>query len=228
MRAAVVATLVALSAGCESTQSEEPTVSRERSQAVMGSATSGSATAVASAQPPVTGVSATSSAKAPKPPRKLCGGPAESAKAFPKNAVGFYSGGQVSERAVTLAKGFTWINFWAAWCGPCKEEIPRLKSFENRFEAAGLKVRLVFVSLDDDQRQLELFVGSQPESGLKQSFWLREGREREQWLDTTALPSDPELPQQLILDAGGRTVCHIQGALEDDDYAAMAAVLRGG
>jgi cytochrome c biogenesis protein CcmG/thiol:disulfide interchange protein DsbE len=39
------------------------------------------------------------------------------------------------------------INFWATWCVPCKEEIPWLVDFENRYKDQGFTV--VGVSLDE-------------------------------------------------------------------------------
>jgi len=39
------------------------------------------------------------------------------------------------------------IDFWASWCGPCIEKIPKLKEFHTEYKDKGFEV--VFVSIDD-------------------------------------------------------------------------------
>jgi thiol-disulfide isomerase/thioredoxin len=39
------------------------------------------------------------------------------------------------------------VNFWATWCGPCREEMPAIDRFYRRHREAGLEV--VAISLDD-------------------------------------------------------------------------------
>ena len=42
------------------------------------------------------------------------------------------------------------INFWASWCGPCKQEMPHLNRLHDKYRSAGLV--LLGVNIDDDTR----------------------------------------------------------------------------
>lgn len=123
---------------------------------------------------------------------------------------------------------WTWINFFAAWCGPCKEEIPRLVEWSDRLAKAGTPIHLVFVSLDDDRRELQTFLDAQPESGVRSALWLPEGSTRDRWLKSLRIKSDPELPEQAIVDPEGRVRCFIEGAVEDGDYSEISSLVSQG
>jgi len=43
------------------------------------------------------------------------------------------------------------INFWATWCGPCRQEMPLLDELYSRYERVGFT--LLGVNIDDDSRQ---------------------------------------------------------------------------
>jgi thiol-disulfide isomerase/thioredoxin len=120
---------------------------------------------------------------------------------------------------------WTWVNFWAAWCAPCKEEMPRLSAFRSRLAGAGTPVHLVFVSLDDDRRQLDLFLAAQPADGVRATLWLPEGPSRASWLKSLRMSGAPELPEQALVDPAGHVRCFIEGAVEDGDYAEIAALV---
>jgi hypothetical protein len=87
---------------------------------------------------------------------------------------------------------------------------------------------VTFVSLDDDERQLENFLGSQPQNGLRSTYWLHEGREREDWLTAAGVDPDPDLPQHLLVDSKGKVRCRVKGAVEDADFEGLKALLGGG
>jgi thiol-disulfide isomerase/thioredoxin len=205
-------------------EKDAPMATNERSQIVVQKGpvtlnTPAAIAVVASAQP-----------AAPKKPRSLCGGKLDEAHSFPKKRLSRAAAKSASELPESLAVGsgkWTWVNFWAAWCAPCKEEIPRLLGFEKKLAAAGAPFRLSFVSLDDDERQLNDFLEGQPAAGLHASYWLKEGSEREEWLKAAGQSPDAPLPFHLLVDPKGKIRCAIQGAVEDGDYAEISGIVSG-
>jgi len=47
------------------------------------------------------------------------------------------------------------INFWATWCGPCKDEIPGLVQIAQKYKDRGLTV--LGISIDDSPEELQKF-----------------------------------------------------------------------
>jgi len=43
------------------------------------------------------------------------------------------------------------INFWATWCGPCRQEMPLLEELYTRYKRVGFN--LLGVNIDDDSRR---------------------------------------------------------------------------
>jgi thiol-disulfide isomerase/thioredoxin len=165
---------------------------------------------------------------APKVPRVLCAGQMSGAgHAAPRKPVSqsVASGEAALPENLQLGGGYTWVNFWAAWCAPCKEEIPRLLRFQQELVKASASFKLNFVSLDDDERQLGGFLAAQPPSGLRRSYWLKEGKERDEWLKGAGIDADPDLPFHLLFDPKGKLRCVVKGALEDADLASLRSLV---
>jgi len=207
---------------CDSPGDKKPvSAPQERSQIVEAKA---SDTVAAKTAP----VAAPAASSPPKPPRMLCAGQMSGpGRTVAKKSVSqsVASGEAALPEGLTFGGGFTWVNFWAAWCAPCKEEIPRLLRFQRELVKSSPHFKLDFVSLDDDERQLSGFLSAQPPSGLRRTYWLKEGKEREEWLKAAGLENDPDLPFHLLFDPKGKLRCVVKGALEDADLATLKTLV---
>ncbi len=78
---------------------------------------------------------------------------------------GASSGAATSDALVDLQayKGkVVLLDFWASWCGPCKESFPWMQRMQSRYAGQGLVV--VAVNLDHERRLADQFLASQQPS----------------------------------------------------------------
>ena len=54
------------------------------------------------------------------------------------------------------------INFWATWCGPCREEMPHLEALHQRYSALGFT--LLGVNVEEDSENAEAWLEEMPVS----------------------------------------------------------------
>jgi thiol-disulfide isomerase/thioredoxin len=95
----------------------------------------------------------------------------------PDFSVEAFVGGQVSLAA--LKGTVVLVDFWATWCGPCREEMPMLVRVAKEYESRG--VRLVAIDNDDLNEQKDAvteLVGRQPQLGPFAAFGTPELSER--------------------------------------------------
>ena len=122
-------------------------------------------------------------------------------------------------REVTLAdfRGkLVLLNFWATWCGPCREEMPMLAQLQE--ELGG-----------DQFEVLTLASGHNPPPAMKKFFEKIE-------VDNLPLHRDPQqavardmavfgLPNTVILNADGQEIGRLQGEADWSSESALA-ILR--
>jgi thiol-disulfide isomerase/thioredoxin len=211
-----------LTLGCDRSTASPQGASR--SEAVAAKET----TPAASAGPG--GAAGSASAHAPQaPPRKLCEKELlEPGRKLPKTTftpVATAGAPLPGDHIATGGGRWTWINFFAAWCGPCKEEMPRLRGFQAKLAS---ELAVVFVSLDDDERQLERFLTGPPGGSppVPSALWLEPGKRRSTWLSALNMKDPPDLPAHVLVDPTGKVRCVLGGAVDDSDFAAVASIVR--
>jgi len=56
----------------------------------------------------------------------------------------------------SLRGSVVYVDFWASWCGPCKQSFPWLKTVHDRYASKGLVI--VAINLDKDRDAAETFL----------------------------------------------------------------------
>lgn len=101
------------------------------------------------------------------------------------------------------------VNFWATWCGPCREEMPRLQKIADEYGMKG--VSFVAIALDDAETQPKIAsVLAQRE--FKIPVWKGATPETLKELDLGVL-----VPTTLVLDEQGVVIGRIEGEARDKD-----------
>jgi peroxiredoxin len=85
------------------------------------------------------------------------------------------------------------VNFWASWCGPCKQEMPHLNRLYDKYKSSGFT--LLAVNIDDDAR-----VGASTAAkwGLKFPVLLDADKKVTRQYDLGAMPAT------VLIDRDGR------------------------
>jgi peroxiredoxin len=75
------------------------------------------------------------------------------------------------------------INFWATWCGPCRQEMPLLDELYTRYQRVGFN--LLGVNIDDDSNRAMQMVN---ELGVNFPVLFDAGKEVSKLYDVEAMP----------------------------------------
>lgn len=125
-----------------------------------------------------------------------------------------------SQKLSELHSQIVVLNFWATWCAPCLEELPRLSKLSEEF--AGKNVHFVAVSIDDakDRAKVEPSLAKQ---NIHLNVWV--GGDSDM-LARFGLGNI--VPATLILDEQGQVITRIMGEAKDEDVRSRLNWLLNG
>ena len=104
------------------------------------------------------------------------------------------------------------LNFWASWCGPCLEEMPRLSAWQRSYGAAGLQV--IGVSMDDEAAPARRLLAERP---VDYPTGLGDEKLGEQYGGILGLP------QSFLIDRHGLILARYKG---EADLSQMEAAIK--
>jgi len=104
------------------------------------------------------------------------------------------------------------LNFWATWCAPCREEMPRFSGWQRDYGAKSLQV--IGVSMDDDVAAVKQFLTAYP---VSYPIVMGDAKFAEGFGGVLGLPLS------YLIDTQGRVVARYQGEV---DLAKIDAKLK--
>jgi thiol-disulfide isomerase/thioredoxin len=108
-----------------------------------------------------------------------------------------------------LRGSITVLSFWATWCAPCREELPRLSKLSQDYSAKG--VRFIAVSVDEakDRPKIEPFIRQQ---NINLDVWVGGNSGI---LDRVGLGN--VVPGTIVIDKDNEVIGRIMGEAQDAD-----------
>lgn len=94
---------------------------------------------------------------------------------------------------------WVFVNFWATWCAPCRDEMPSMEMLNRRF---GKDIVMLAVSVDDDTAQIARFFGEE-----KPSFTVLWDKDKR----FSSTYGTRKFPETYLIDPDGRIAAKFVG-----------------
>lgn len=108
------------------------------------------------------------------------------------------------EVSLNALKGkVVFINFWATWCPPCRQELPSIAKLKQAFRDNN-KIVFLFVDIDGNLTK-------------SRAFMKKHNYDLPVYVPKSPIPSNflgKAIPTTVIIDKKGRMVGHIEGSMD--------------
>ncbi len=128
----------------------------------------------------------------------------------------------------TMRGQLVFVNFWATWCPPCRDEMPSMLQLGREMEARHPgKFRMVAVSVDEGWPEVVNFFSGQLPAGV---VWSRDAEQavtRGYYCQARGTcPDSFKFPETYLVDPSGRLVSYVVGPRNWSDPAAREFLER--
>lgn len=106
------------------------------------------------------------------------------------------------------------VDFWASWCGPCKQEMPILEALHKKYAGNGLVI--VGVNIDKQQKKMANFLEAHPVT-------FRQVRDKK--LEVASRYQPPTMPTSFLIDRTG-TIRVVHEGFQKKDAAKIEAEIK--
>ena len=116
------------------------------------------------------------------------------------------------------------VNFWATWCGPCREELPDLEQIHKDYSDAQVKVLLV--SLDFPSAAEKSLIPFIRDNDITADVILLDDPDANAWIDKVDPSWSGALPATLVYNRGNRIFFGNTVSYETVDQAISGLLVR--
>jgi len=115
------------------------------------------------------------------------------------------------------------VNFWATWCPPCRDELPSMLKLGRELAARHPgKFRMVGISVDEGFEVVREFFGGAPPPELTVTLDADQSATKAYYCSARgACPESYKFPETYIVDRNGRLVAYVVGPRDWSDPAAL-------
>lgn len=130
---------------------------------------------------------------------------------------------ELEGEAPTTGDGWTWVSLWATWCGPCIEEVPLMRGWEERLAAEGSPVSVQHVSVDATADDLANYRGKHADAPTGPR--VADQAAVTPWLTGLGLDEGAAIPIHLFVDPSQKIRCIRVGAVSAPDYSTVKKIV---